>query len=161
MFRSGGERGLVERMRCSASRAVRALRFLQLVALGALAACASTSHDGREAYWAAFAGEIPADVSVVKAELWENRHLLVFAEYWSALELQVSDEALRRLMAGTGRQFEPFDPNTYGLSGPTVPAWFAPKDGRRYEGWRSTPDDELYLIREVGSKRVFVHRSRL
>jgi hypothetical protein len=138
-----------------ASRSRSALAAVLLA--GALASCSSTSQDPRAAYWAAFGQEIPAGVSVVRADLWENRHLFVFYEFSSTLELSMSDEALRRAMVGTGLTFETFTPNNYGF-GPTIPSWFAPK-GRKYEGWRSMPNGVLYLVREVGSDRVFAHRA--
>ena len=134
------------------------MRCIALFVALLASACSRATTDQREAYCAVFRSEVPARAAVKKALLRENRHLFVFHEYESYLELEIDKTTLRAAMTLLGKGFEPLDATAYGFG--SAPPWFAPRDGSSYRGWRST-DDSMTIIRSSNTKRVFALRSEL
>jgi len=133
--------------------------MVALLGVVALAACSRTSDDPRAAYQAVFGKSIPDGVTVKQAQFWESRHLLVFYEYQSYLELEIDEPVLEEAMRSLGVRLEPFDATRFGFG--SAPPWFAPRDGSTYLGWRSTDDLGITIIRSSRTKRVFALRSAL
>jgi hypothetical protein len=138
------------------------MRRLILAACVTLAAaCSRTSSDPDAAYFAIFRAPAPAFVHVKNAMFWENRHLVVFYEYRSVVELEVAPRRLQELMSSLGKKL-----TDLGVSGDQLvamggdPIWFAPHDGSTYQVWRSE-DGTVLVIRNVRTGRVFFDRSEL
>lgn len=125
------------------------------------AACSRSSSDPGQAYFAIFRAPAPAFVRVKNGMLWENRHLLVFHEYRSIVELEVAPGRLQELMSSLGKKLTDLGASSdQVLAMGADPAWFAPKDGSIYQVWRSE-DETVFVIQDVRTGRVFFDRSEL
>ena len=132
--------------------------FVLLLAV-ALSGCSGSKLDKETAFAATFDVRPDADVVVHQGKLWENRHLLIFAEYYALVEFDASEEKVAALMKGTKKHFEVFDASNFGFGLKEDERWFAPDDGSKYLGWRSA--DGMYVIRSSKTKRVFAMRFEL
>jgi hypothetical protein len=135
------------------------MRFLLPMLMVALVGCSSSKPDKALAFTATFDAPPDASVTVYRGKLWENRHLLVFAEFYALVEFDASEEKVAALLRSTKKHFEAFDATDFGFGLKDDERWFAPRDGSRYRGWRS--EDGMYVIRSDKTRRVFAMRSEL
>ena len=135
------------------------MRFVLPLLVLALAGCSSSKPDKKLAFTATFGVPPDANVTVHRGKLWENRHLFIFAEFYSLVEFDASEEKVTALLQSTTKKFEPFDATNFGFGLKDDELWFAPKDGSRYGGWRS--ESGMYVIRSDKTHRVFAMRVEL
>ena len=134
------------------------MRRVALLTVLVLTSCSRTTTDKAEAYYAVFRADVPPGVLVKNASFWENRHLFVFYEYASWLELEIDEEAMKVAMTSLGKSFQPFDATNFGFG--SAPPWFAPRDGSHYDGWQSA-DLTVVVVRSDKTRRVYVERAEL
>lgn len=135
-------------------------RLLVASCVALVAACSRSSTDPSAAYFAIFRAPAPAFVEVKNGMFWESRHLVVFYEYRSIVELEVAPGRLQGLIGSLGRFTDLGASNDQVWAMGADPAWFAPRDGSTYEAWRSD-DETVLVIRNVRTGRVYVDRSEL